>query len=74
MMYRVRWRGVRLALCCMLLGTVFAAAHTVEAQQTNIQFTASWQTPQGVNQLNDYFAAPVSNSVGVTMLYLWAPN
>jgi len=71
--------GRRLILSLLLFagsglasGALFSQA--IGSQAENIQFTASWQTPQGVTQLNSYFSSPVNNSVGVTMVYLWAPG
>jgi len=67
--------GRQLVLTAVLLASVGLAASTASAQAIgsqagNIPFAQQWQVPAGVNELNDYFAAPGY----ITMLELWGIN
>jgi hypothetical protein len=52
------------------LGVNSLAAQAIGSQAANIPFADQWQVPAGVNELNDYFAAPGY----VTLLELWGIN
>ena len=46
------------------------AAQAIGSQAANIPFSNQWQVPAGVNELDDYFAAPGY----VTLVELWGIN
>lgn len=67
--------GGRLVLKLVLLASLSLAGSSLSAQAIgsqagNIPFNQQWQTPAGINELNDYFVAPGY----ITMLELWGIN